>query len=290
MKTNDLTKQTYGLSSKQLQENCKGFEGDYKQEFTTPNAVVKDLYNDFKDMDSEKRKELFEKNGLGGVYMEKAAEILSDKKMLFKVFSVYLPKINGIYCTKYITLSIKDGETKTSKDAPKETFFDIQIIKKEGFTGKNIIREHDSDMYEFGTRSEDGLNATKYVFVPKKFGYDKKEVLKALNVYLRKFCPNLQEIDEKSKDINKLREIDTPVYTQETTKKEETLNAADALNFAVEQIKADKTKQKKVGIYEFVCVRLKDNEKVMSFSHKEIKTLGVINLATNGLKQYIKIA
>lgn len=290
MKTNDLTKQTYNLSSKQLQANCKGFESDYKEEFTTPNAVVKDLYNDFKDMDSEKRKELFEKNGLGGVYMKKATEILSDKKLLFKVFSVYLPKINGLYCTKYITLSIKDGETKTSKDAPKETFFDIQIIKKEGFTGKNIIREHDSDTYEFGTRSEDGLNATKYVFVPKKFGYDKKEVLKALNVYLRKFCPNLQEIDEKSKDINKLREIETPVYSQETTKKEETLNAADALNFAVEQIKADKAKQKKVGIYEFVCVRLKDGEKVLGFHHKEIKTLGVINLSTDGLKQYIKIA
>lgn len=210
--------------------------------------------------------------------------------MLFKVFSVYLPKINGVYCTKYITLSIKDGETKTSKDAPKDTFFNIEIIKKEGFTDKNIIREHNSKMYEFGTRSEDGLNATKYVFVPKKFGYDKKEVLKALNVYLRKFCPNLQEIDEKSKDINKLRGIDTPVYSQETTKKEETLNAADALNFAVEQINADKKKQKKVGIYKFVCVRLKDGEKVLCFHHNEIKTLGVVNLSTDGLKQYIKIA
>ena len=125
MRTNDLAKQTYGLSSKQLQANCKSLESDYKKEFTTPNAVVKDLYNDFKDMDLEKRKELFEKNGLGGVYAEKATEILSDKKMLFKVFSVYLPKINGIYCTKYITLSIKDGETKTSKDAPKEAFFNI---------------------------------------------------------------------------------------------------------------------------------------------------------------------
>ena len=290
MKTNDLTKQTYGLSSKQLQANCKGLETDYKEEFTTPSAVVKDLYNDFKDMDLTKRKELFEKNGLGGVYMEKATEILSDKKMLFKVFSVYLPKINGLYCTKYITLSIKDGETKTSKDAPKETFFDIKIIKKEGFTGKNIIREHEGEMYEFGTRSEDGLNVTKYVFVPKKFGYDKKEVLKALNVYLRKFCPNLQEIDEKSKDINKLWEIDTPVYSQETTKKETVLEASEALNFAVEQIKADKTKQKKVGIYEFVCVRIKDGEKVLGFHHKEIKTLGVVNLSTDGLKQYIKIA
>ena len=290
MKTNDLTRQTYGLSSKQLQANCKSIESDYKEEFTTPNAVVKDLYNDFKDMDSKRKKELFEENGLGGVYMEKAIEILSDKKMLFKVFSVYLPKINGVYCTKFITLSIKDGEKKVSKDVPINTFFDIKIIKKEGFTGKNIIREHDSDMYEFGTLSEDGLNATKYVFVPKKFGYDKKEVLKALNVYLRKFCPNLQEIDEKSKDINKLREIDTPVYSQETTKKETVLDSSDALNFAIEQIKADKTKQKKVGIYEFVCVKMKENEKVISFSHKEIKTLGVINLPTNGLKQFIKIA
>ncbi len=290
MKTNDLTKQTYGVSNKQVKVSCKGFECDYKEEFTTPNAVVKDLYNDFKDMDSEKRKELFEKNGLGGVFMKKATEILSDKKMLFKVFSVYLPKINGLYCTKFTILSIKDGEKKLSRDAPINTFFDIQIIKNEGFTGKNIIREHEGEMYEFGTRSEDGLNVTKYVFVPKKFGYDKKEVLKALNVYLRKFCPNLQEIDEKSKDVNKLREIDTPVYSQETTKKETVLDASDALNFAVEQINTDKRKQKKVGIYEFICVRLKDNEKVMNFSHKEIKTLGVINLPTNGLKQYIKIA
>lgn len=290
MKANDLAKQTYGLSSNQLNENCKNLEKDYKQEFTTPGAVVKDLYNDFNDMDNEKRKEFFEKNGLGGAYMEKATEILSDRKLLFKIYSVYLPKINGIYCTKFITLSIKDGETKTSKNAPDDTFFDIKIIKKEGFTGKNIIREHDSKIFEFGTKSEDGLNATKYVFIPKKFGYDKKEVLKALNVYLRKFCPNLQEIDEKSKDINKLRGIDTPVYSQETTKREETLNAADALNFAVEQINTDKTKQKKVGIYEFVCIRIKDGEKVMAFSHKEVKTLGVINLSTDGLKQYIKVA
>lgn len=290
MKTNDLTKQTYGLSSAQLQENCKKLEKDYKENFTTPNAVVKDLYNDFKDMDEEKRKKFFEKNGLGGVYMEKATEILSDKKLLFKVYSVYLPKINGVYCTKFITLLIKDGSTKTRKIEPDDTFYNIEIIKKAGFTGKNIIREHSGEMYEFGTKSEDGLNATKYVFIPKKFGYDKKEVLKALNVYLKKFCPNLQEIDEKSKDINKLRGVDTPVYSQETTKKEETIDAAEALNFAVEQINADKKKQKKVGIYEYVCVRLKDGEKYIAFSHKEIKTLGVINLSTEGLKQYIKVA
>lgn len=290
MKTNDLAKQTYNLSNAQLQENCKKLEKEYKENFTTPGAVVKDLYNDFRDMDETKRKELFEKNGLGGVYAEKATEILSDRKLLFKVYSVYLPKINGVYCTKFITLSIKDGETKTSKNAPDDTFFNIEIIKKEGFTGKNIIREHNSEMYEFGTKSEDGLNATKYVYIPKKFGYDKKEVLKALNVYLKKFCPNLQEIDEKSKDINKLRGVDTPVYSQETTKKEKILDAAEALNFAVEQINADKKKQKKVGIYEFVCVRLKDGEKAIAFSHKEIKTLGVINLSTEGLKQYIKVA
>lgn len=290
MKTNDLAKQTYNLSNTQLKENCKKLEKDYKENFTTPNAVVKDLYNDFKDMDSEKRKEFFEKNGLGGAYMEKATEILSDRKLLFKVYSVYLPKINGVYCTKFITLSIKDGETKTSKNAPEDTFFNIEIIKKEGFTGKNIIREHDGKMYEFGTKSEDGLNATKYVYIPKKFGYDKKEVLKALNVYLRKFCPNLQEIDEKSKDINKLRGIDTPVYSQETTKKEETLDAAEALNFAVEQIKADKTKQIKVFKFEYVWVKIKDNKKVLQFGHKECGTLGVINLSTEGLKQYIKVA
>lgn len=290
MKANDLTKQVYGLSNEQLKENCKKLQDSYKQEFTTPGAVVKDLFNDFKDMDPEKRKEFFEKNDLGGAYMEKATEILSDKKLLFKVYSVYLPKINGVYCTKFITLSIKDGETKTSKNAPDDTFFDIKIIKKEGFTGKNIIREHDGKMYEFGTRSEDGLSATKYVFIPKKFGYDKKEVLKALNVYLRKFCPNLQEIDEKSKDINKLRGVDVPVYSQETTKKEESLDAADALNFAVEQINADKTKQKKVFKFEYVWVKIKDSEKVLQFGHKECKTLGVINLSTEGLKQYIKVA
>lgn len=290
MKTNDLTKQTYDLSSAQLQENCKKLEKEYKEKFTTPNAVVKDLYNDFKDMNEEKRKEFFEKNGLGGVYMEKAAEILSDRKLLYKVFSVYLPKINGIYCTKYIILSIKDGETKTSKNAPDDTFFNIEIIKKEGFTGKNIIREHDGKMYEFGTKSEDGLNATKYVFIPKKFGYDKKEVLKALNVYLRKFCPDLNEISEKSKDINKLRGVDAPVYSQETTKKEETIDAAEALNFAVEQINADKVKQKKVFKFEYVWIKIKDGEKVLQFGHKECKTLGVINLSTEGLKQYIKVA
>lgn len=61
MKTNDLAKQVYGLSNEQLKENCKNIEKEYKKEFTTPGAVVKDLYNDFKDMDNEKRKEFFEK-------------------------------------------------------------------------------------------------------------------------------------------------------------------------------------------------------------------------------------
>lgn len=291
MKTKkESVKSTYGIERKELNKSLTQVETFYKENYTTPGAVVKDLYNDFKDMNEASRIAMFKDNDIPESYYSKAISFLSDRKFLFKIFSVYLPKINGVYCTKYTILSIKNGEEKINRSEPKETFKDIKIIKKVGFKAKQLVRENENDLHVFGTKSADGMDVTNFVYIPKESGYKKSDVLKALNAYMCALCPNLQEIDEKSKDINKLHGIDTPVYTQETTKKETVLEASDALNFAVEQINADKTKQKKVGIYEFVCVRIKDNEKVMTFSHKEIKTLGVVNLSTNGLKQYIKIA
>lgn len=291
MKTKkESIKQVYGVERKELNKSLTQVETFYRENYTTPGAVVKDLYNDFKDMNETSRIAMFKDNGIPECYYNKAISFLSDKKLLFKIFSVYLPKINGVYCTKYTILSIKNGEEKLSKSEPEGAFKDIKIIKKVGFKAKQLVRENENNMYIFGTKSEDRMDVTQFVYVPKESGYKKTEVLKALNAYICALCPDLKEIDEKSKDINKLRGIDTPVYSEETTKKEETIDAAEALNFAVEQIKADKTKQKKVGIYEFVCVRIKNGEKVVSFSHKEIKTLGVINLSTDGLKQYIKVA
>lgn len=291
MKTKkESIKQVYGVERKELNKSLTQVEMFYKEHYTTPGSVVKDLYNDFKDMNEAERIAMFKDNEIPESYYSKAISFLSDRKLLFKIFSVYLPKINGKYCTKYTILSIKNGEEKVSKSAPKETFKDIKIIKKVGFKAKQLVMENENDMYIFGTKSEDGMEVTQFVYIPKESGYKKTEVLKALNAYICALCPNLQEIDEKSKDINKLRGIDTPVYSQETTKKEETLDAAEALNFAVEQINADKTKQKKVFNFEYVWVKIKDSKKVLQFGHKECKTLGVINLSTEGLKQYIKVA
>lgn len=233
----------------------------------------------------EVQDKVFKEMGLPDNLKEEFIAIATDKKQLMALMKGYLLRADGVFVKKYTFTKISGGETKISKECPKEAV-SFKTLKKQGFKGS--IMTYKTPIIKLTNRNEQEGNLECYCYLPKE-SYSFGEIWGAIKAYFGANKPDLVELENRiqsafspagtpAKDAEKLE--------KETAKETVSLDSSTAEGLVKSYIdRLSEANKKKLTKYSYLCVRIgKTGAPVVGFTNKPVKSAGVINFETSKFK------
>lgn len=232
----------------------------------------------------EVQDKVFKEMGLPDNLKEEFIAIATDKKQLMALMKGYLLRADGVFVKKYTFTKISGGETKISKERPKEAV-SFKTLKKQGFRG--TILEYQTEIRKLTNRNEQEGNLECYCYVPKE-SYSFGEIWSAIKAFFGANKPDLVELENRIQSA--FSPAEAPEKEPEKPAKEVvSLDSSTAEGLVSSYIdRLSDANKKKLSKYAYLCVRIgKTGAPVVGFTNKPVKSAGVINFETSKYRENV---
>lgn len=226
----------------------------------------------------EVQNKIFKEMGLPDSLKSEFVTIATDKKQLMSLMKGYLLRVNGIFAKKISFTKIVSGETKISKECPKEAI-PFKCLKKQGFRG--AILEYQVEVQKLTNRNEQEGSLECFCYVPKE-SYSFNEIWSAIKSYFNANKPDLEELEKRIQQAieSKKESVKEPTKEAEKPVSLDSSTAEALIKSYIDRL-SDANK-KKLTKYNYLCVRIgKAGTPVVGFTNKPVKSAGVINFETS---------